>query len=46
MVEVVVEVVVFGEAPQVAVLHFMEVSEFGSSYGWHPNDYKKIRVLW
>ena len=41
MIEIVVEVIVFREAPQVAVLHFMEITELGSPYGWHLIDYKK-----
>ena len=35
MVEVVVEVVVLWEAPEIAVLHFVEVREFGSTDRWH-----------
>lgn len=35
MVEIVLEEVVFGEAPQVAVLDFVQIFETGSSQRWH-----------
>lgn len=35
MVEVVVEMIIFRKAPQIAILHFVEISDFGSSDRWH-----------
>lgn len=45
VVEIVVEVIILGETPQVAVLHLVKIGQFGSSYGWHLIDYKKISKM-
>jgi hypothetical protein len=35
VVEIVVEVIIFWQAPEVATLHLMEIGDFGSADGWH-----------
>jgi hypothetical protein len=35
VIEIVVEVIIFGQAPKVAILHLMQISDLGSADGWH-----------
>jgi hypothetical protein len=46
VVEIVVEMIILGQAPQITVLHLMKIAQFGSSDGWHLILlYKKINKM-
>lgn len=46
VIEIVVEVVILWQAPEIAVLHLVEVGDLGPTYGWHKNQIINRGMVW